>query len=287
MMSGIINEVNPKEEQLSDVSMTEIPLPSKGLLYKNKQASVLIEPMRTKHERILASMNTSNSLEVMLQVMRDCIKFEDDFNEMLLGDALYLIIVLRAISLGGDVKYNLVCPECNHQFLESLKIPDEFSIIELTPEDIPPFYVELPDCKKVVGWRYLRVGDEKIIVQRVKKLHETMGTQMDLRNIIASVRQAQAIVSIDGRDVSENHFIMEKIKFVDDLTLRDLYILRDAIDNKDFGMNTTKSVWCPACGKENEFNLTLSPEFFRPKLDASRYIRTGVSTGNVRKDEVK
>jgi len=286
-MNGIISNINTSQEQLNSFGQSVIPLPSKGLLYKNQQSSVIIEPMKTKHERILASMNQSNSLEVMVQVMKECIKFENEFNEMLLGDALYLMIVLRAISLGGEVRFLLTCPKCDTNFYTSVRVPEELKLIELTPEDIPPFYVELPVCKKVIGWRYLKLVDEKIIEQRVKKIAETLGNEFDLRNLVTTVRKAQAIVSIDGKDLSENHNIMEKIHFVDNLVLQDLYILQSAMDEKEFGLDTTVSKSCSNCGETSEFTLGITPEFFRPRVDASRYIRTGISVGDVRKDDVK
>lgn len=286
-MTGFVDNIS-QEEKLNSFGGTELTLPSRGFLYSPVVEKVTIEPMRTYHERMLAGTGQRESMDVWLKVMKDCVKLDMDLNKLLLGDAVFIMIMIRTVSFGGETRCSFVCQECGDRFLADIRIPEDLNIIELSEKDKPPFYVYLPVTNKTIGWRYLTVTDEKFIVQQAKRIIEKNLIQVqDTKNIILSVRRAQMIVSIDDKNVAENHCIMEKINFVDNLIVKDSYIFQRAVDSKAFGLDTRKELTCSNCGYATEYDVSITPEFFRPQLDISRYIRTDVPAGNVGKIKVE
>ena len=271
-------------KETSRFGPTEIRLPSAGLFYGGQPPDgiVTVTPMKTRHERLLASVTNDTMFKTMLQIFSECTDLPFPPNELLLMDVMYLMVVLRSISLGHDIEQTMICPRCESKYTHYMRWPDDL--------DKPPFYTVLPVCGKKFGWRYLFGKDEPEITKRVRKIMEDAAQERDpearkkaledLKNIIMVVRMAQAVVSIDGEDMSANFSMRRKIEVLDDLVMYDAQFLETAMRDKQFGFVMETVAVCPECGHETRQDVQPSAEFFRPKINVGGYSRTGIPPEN-------
>jgi hypothetical protein len=59
--------------------------------------------------------------------------------------------------------------------------------------------------------------------------------------------------------------ILERIKMVENWDLRTSNAFSDALEAREPGVNLTIQRDCTSCGAGNEFPLTFTAEFFRPR----------------------
>lgn len=252
-----------------------VTLPSKGMPYGDKipQGKVWISAMTTKEEKVFASNSSSANDKFNLLLNSCCYLGEGVFAaDLLISDRFFLLIQIRALSLGNDYGFSFKCGQCDTQSRIEIKIPGSLTLIEAADEDqmdpdtgetIPafeePFEVDLPFSGKRVALKFLRGKDEEAIQRMVAKKNEK-GIR-DIGDPAYTLALSKFIAKIDGEDVTP----LQALSFVENLITRDSAFIRDEIEERTPGYRPDIHITCPNCGYVHEERLPVGSEFFRPR----------------------
>jgi rRNA maturation protein Nop10 len=238
----------------------EMTLPSYGLMYDGAipGGTVPYSPMTGKEEMLLAGGRGS----VLDGILSACLSLPVGFkpSDLLVSDRFFAMLILRSVSYGEDYTFKVQCEDCDSKFKHTVRIPGDFDVKVLSEGVTEPFLVELPHSKKVVSFRLLRGTDELSIQKHTdREFQQNKKVEGDPAYIF---RLAKHIVAIDDEEVKD---IRKAMTFVESLIGKDSVAFRNAIDEVDFGIDTTLKFECPRCGEENETVMPLNSEFFRPR----------------------
>lgn len=238
-----------------------VTLPSRGKV-NGIGESVTIREMTLKADQELLS-NRSPS-EKIINVVQQCLVSPADLRveDLPLVDILFLMYELRALSLDENYNYTMKCANCDFKFTKTLSVPSDFET-QYAPDDFSePFELKLPSGK-VLGIRVLRGKDMLEIERKTSKmLQQSRGTSdISSDSLALPMLYAKRIKTIDGKEAS----FYEAQAFAESMTYKDSNAFKDFLEEDNFGVNTTFFASCPSCQSEEEYNLKLTPDFFRPK----------------------
>ena len=254
---------------------SEVTLPSKGQLYDNQVigGKVQITPMTTREEKMIASAGTNAGMSIIDTLINRCVQGAGTMkaDDYLVGDRAYLIMAIRAVSLGEDYEFSLQCESCNTKFRHEVQIPEDLTVINLRDDFEEPIAVELPYSKWVVKLKLLRGKDEKDIARFSEKAYRNVNAEKQ-GDPTYTYRIAKQIVSInptpeddEGEIVNEDMDSMKKIcALYEQLPARDGVAIRNALSENDCGVDTDIEYKCPKCGYTGVMMLPMQIEFFRP-----------------------
>ena len=249
----IANQTKPKITLSADVT-----LPSNGVMYgEADSASVTVSALTMQEEKILADPSRQRS-DVMNTVISQCVTgLTIPYDELLIGDRMFLLFMVRNVSYGAGYDMNLKCPGCSNNFAHHIEIPGDISIRMLEDGDEEPFFVTSSVTEDVIGLRLLRVKDEKEI-QRYSRQKASTNSSGDVAH---TYRLAKHIVSVNGVEMSS----VKAKEYVEGLYSRESYEIVDAIDDMTPGPRISMDIVCPHCGNEYKETMPFTDEFFRPK----------------------
>lgn len=253
-------------------------LPIGIFLEGDRLNSFKLRPYRTKHDRVLGEILSRPKINVVealqdflpqileeiggipvselssklsLSVSRLC-------SSLYLGDALTILLAIRQAAQGTLIKMSANCPVCSthnedkgtpaspFHDLSGLEIP----IVEGL-EQKPVFEIVLQDG--------LVVGNEtvKSILMQPLKLHQFQALNRQNSNdaydiamlyeMVVGIPESEYYRNVKGRIFSDELY--------DELTMRDLEALRDAMDKLQLTPNLTAEMSCRNCGNEWEAAL--------------------------------
>lgn len=244
-----------------------VPLPSCGKTYPLNSPlhgleTVEIKSMTTKEEDILTSKAFIKKGTVITELIRSCI-IDKRVNplELLSGDRNALMVAIRITGYGAEYSVERECSECD------AKAPHEFDLSALPIKrlDIDPttpgtnvFEFKLPQCKKVVHFKFMTGADEQEIASTAEK-QKKIGISTE-NNISTSL--LYSIISIDG-----NEDRAKIANFIKAMPARDSLALRNYIKDHEPGIIMKQETTCPACGHEEEVNMPLGYSFLWPGSD--------------------
>jgi hypothetical protein len=288
------------------VQGSKIELPSQGFLYGGKipNGEVVVSPMTTREEKMLASAGTAGGQGVVDMLISRCVHSangtpldmkSDDF---LVGDRLYLMMAIRAVTFGQKYEFQMRC-ECGQSFKHDVAVPDDLETIYLKEEVIEPVEVELPISKVKLGLRLLRGSDEKAITKFADQQYERVNVALDgdpsytyrmIRHIVwmempasdqfpegQRIENPDFATPIEGeepmRPAMKRRVIDQMVRIYEQLLAQDTQAVRDALSENDCGMNTEITYDCPKCRNKYQTMLPMKVEFFRPGGDRGvRYL---------------
>lgn len=237
----------------------QVDLPSRGIVYDGKlpEGKLQLRPMTTAEEAILYNAAGSGT-DKIAQIINSCVLTKGmETDDLLLTDRLYILIMLRTRSYGGDYEFPIRCASCGAQTKTRINIAQDLEIVQMSDGVIEPFEVTLPTSKKRVLMRFLRGKDESRIAKYSKRIRLQSSDPGDPSHIY---RLALQITAIDGQEVK----IIDAENFVRDLDISDSNEMRLATDELEKGVDTRVYPECRACGYINEMEMPFSVEFFRP-----------------------
>jgi len=249
-------DLNENNNLTPETPYDVIPLPSKGLLYPNKKATIEVEYLTGMDENILTSPNLLQSgkfLDVLLKKkIRDReIRYED----LVLGDRNAIIIWLRATGFGEKYPVTVTTSdgeefetEVDLTTLKQKPLGDE-------PDENGLFTFTLPTTKKVVKFRLLTVRDEHELIKREEaQLKRNVEYTDSLTH-----KLGMQIMEVDGK--TDKQWIYN---FVRVLPIRDSSALRKHISNSEPGIVLNISLEGPGGDSIDTF-LVLGQDFFWPE----------------------
>lgn len=233
-------------------------LPSKGKFYDNLPDGVCeIYPLTAAEDKILSDMTADNITEIFDAVLARCIKSKISPADLIETDRYYLLLMLRAQSLGEEFEFPYECPfaGCKHPFLHTAMVPSDMPMVEGNVDE-EPFYVDLPKAKQRVGLRFLRGADMNDIARYRRVAAPLDGEKGDPAFAYARIK---AVVSVDGNPIPDTDTAME---WYLNLSLRDVRAIQKTLADAASGVSNLVKVPCPKCGKESVTRLPLSPMYF-------------------------
>lgn len=230
-----------------------VPLPSKGIFYKNKKQSLKIGYLTAQDENILLS-STIRSQGVVKTLLKNKI-YEPDMlvDELLECDIQAILIFLRNTSFGSDYIFKLKDPQTGREFEKTILL-EELNIIppkyQPNPEGLFEFIT--PRAGHKVLMRLMNMSD----LETLDKLSEGYPEGMTVP--IVTKRLEMQIVEMDGsRDKEKISMQIQNMPIVDSKYLRtEVQLCEPKLDLK-------RIVTAPS-GEKVEVNIAFGAEFFRP-----------------------
>ena len=185
-----------------------VPLPSGGKYYPDghplSSGEVEVKYMTAKEEDILTSQNLIKQGKVIDVLLDSLVQGDFDMNDMLIGDKNAVMIAARVLGYGKDYEFEMEDPLTGEK---------EKQVLDLTTLDHKEidfdgdYTFELPNSKRVLGWKFITQRDENEISEELKALRKVTkrsGIEQEvttrLRKVITSGRTARRV----GRTYIEN-----------------------------------------------------------------------------------
>lgn len=267
----------------------EIQLPSKGYFYDNKlpDGMVRVKPMGIHADKILATQRIAASGQSLDYLFEHCVQLTEDMDpsELLTGDRMYLLYVLRGITHGNEYEFVLKCPNCEETSAHKYDLNELASTIRWAKEtDEEPFKVKLPYMSSVLKrnvWvkvRFIRGKDTQTMMsrkkfsKRVKSVTQgttsMVKTRKDELNDMVERNLAQVIVAFGGDGIDGEVTDKARIKgLVDRMHAKDTGTIREELRTKSPGIDSTIAAECTNCGHSMTTQLPITESFFRPAGD--------------------
>ena len=181
-----------------------LSLPSQGLLYPEdsplRSGTIDVKYMTAKEEDILTSTNLIEKGVVITKLLESVIANPKvKLNDILIGDKNSIMVGTRILGYGKDYGITLIDPDTN----ERVEHVVDLSLLENKPidkslyENGNSFILELPNSKRVIGFKLLTQKDENDIAEILKdyeKVEKLTGVSNNL-----TTRLKHQIVSVDDK----------------------------------------------------------------------------------------
>jgi len=226
-----------------------VPLPSKGIFYKNKKASLKVGYLTASDENILMAGGkdmTTNLLRAKI--------YEPGFRpeDLLESDVEAILIFLRNTAFGPNIELNLVDPQTGKKFQANERL-DELNIKQgVQPDEDGTFTTELPRSGKKVKLKPLTYG-ESIEINNLSDTYP-QGRVAPVR----TWRLEREVVSIDGN--TDKSTIQ---KFVESMPLADSKYIKKFMNENEPRLDMNRVIIAPS-GEKLSVNIGFGVDFFRP-----------------------
>ena len=226
-----------------------VPLPSKGMFYKNKKSSVKVGYLTANDENILMGGGNDMTLNLIRAKL-----FEPDIRpeDLLEGDIEAILIFLRNTSFGPEMTLNLTDPKTAKQFQGTVTL-DELNIkAGIQPNEEGLFETELPKSGAKVKLKPLTFGELMEIRENVSKYPAGRPAPR------VTWKLERQIVELNGsRDKGEIG------KFIQSMLIMDSKHINKFMDENEPKLDMERVVITPS-GDRLTVNVGFGVEFFRP-----------------------
>ena len=256
-------EMKPKSSgEEYTIPFDVVPLPSKGLLYKDGplvgKDSIEVHYLTAIQEDILTSPNLLASGKMLDTLLQSVLKDKTIVPETLtLGDRNAIVIWLRSTGYGPDYPVQVRCNECGNEWANEFDLSAlEVRELKEKPDADGLFTFEMPQSKKTVRFKLLTSADELNILKRVEAIQKKQGSQVD-RSM--SLKMMASICEVDGQ---ADPMIVKM--FVESLPVKDARAFREHMGKIEPGVLMTQECECPACGNVSQEVIPIRGNFFWP-----------------------
>ena len=236
-----------------------VPLPSGGKYYPDghplSSGEVEVKYMTAKEEDILTSQNLIKQGKVIDVLLDSLVQGDFDMNDMLIGDKNAVMIAARVLGYGKDYEFEMEDPLTGEK---------EKQVLDLTTLDHKEidfdgdYTFELPNSKRVLGWKFITQRDENEISEELKALRKVTKRSGIEQEVTTRLRKV--ITSVDGDESvgTINNFVNNEFLSRDSKAFRD-YLLSVT---PDVDLNIIVDF---SSGDEVEVTVPMTVEFFWPK----------------------
>ena len=236
-----------------------VDLPSQGKLYPTDhplaEGKIEMKYMTAKEEDILTSQNLIKQGKVIDVLLDSLVQGDFDMNDMLIGDKNAVMIAARVLGYGKDYEFEMEDPTTGEK---------EKQVLDLTTLDHKEidfdgdYTFELPNSKRVLGWKFITQRDENEISEELKALRKVTKRSGIEQEVTTRLRKV--ITSVDGDESvgTINNFVNNE------------FLSRDSKAFRDYLMSITPDVDLNiiidfSSGEEVEVTVPMTVEFFWPK----------------------
>ena len=246
----------------------EVVLPA-GVMEGDKVVtSAQIVPMTGKTRKDIARADVRrDSTKVTETILQNCVKSIGDspidrrtFQRLILGDREFLLLQIRKISKGDDVKYSMACGTCEEPFHGTFSITNDVPVYPM-PKD-----VEVLTDESGVSLRTFRVKSDEMAIDAVFRypfgVDQAEIAKSMRANPVASVYTLlwRCLISLNGSpqmDIPKNIF--------EEMPLPALDFIQGEFYSHQPGPDFSEPVRCPNCGAENQMVFQSADFFFDPE----------------------
>ena len=236
-----------------------VPLPSGGKYYPDghplSSGEVEVKYMTAKEEDILTSQNLIKQGKVIDVLLDSLVQGDFDMNDMLIGDKNAVMIAARVLGYGKDYEFEMEDPLTGEK---------EKQVLDLTTLDHKEidfdgdYTFELPNSKRVLGWKFITQRDENEISEELKALRKVTKRSGIEQEVTTRLRKV--ITSVDGD---------ESVGTINDFVNNE-FLSRDSKAFRDYLLSVTPDVDLNiivdfSSGEEVEVTVPMTVEFFWPK----------------------
>ncbi len=288
--TDLLNRIVGMEED-KFIPWEEVTLPSQGAFYNGgiPNGIVRVRAMGIHAEKILATQRLAQTGQSIDYLFEHCVQVPDGFDvrDLLSGDRVFLLYVIRGITHGNTYEFTMKCPNCGtisthmydlNNLAYTMRGPDQMLGEE-------PFRVDLPYFSKTVGKkcyvlvRFLRGRDVSDVANRARfnrKVHgkppRLVGAKTESRstNVVIDetlTENLNLVIKGFGFDGDAKGAVGDPVQIkhlVDRLHARDTATIREFLKEKSPGIDTEIEIDCPECDHTFRTNLPITEGFFRP-----------------------
>ena len=281
--ADLLNEIiTMKEDEF--IPWEEVTLPSRGLYYGGRLPGGVcrVRAMGIHAEKILATQRLAQTGQSIDHLFKHCIQLTDEMDplDLLSGDRVFLLYVLRGLTHGNNYEFSIKCPHCEFTSIQTYDLNELAGTQTFGDESLgeEPFKVSLPYMSEVLDrevWvkiRFMRGKDVSTLTnkQKFKKRisHSSQGRRPS-HNVVIDETITENLSLIIGGFGGEgvDGEVNNKAKItalVDRMHARDTSEIREFLRKNSPGIDTTIRVECPECGADYQTDLPITESFFRP-----------------------
>lgn len=249
--------MNKLSDKKIDVAFDLVPLPSKGLLYKNVKESVRVSYLDGSDENILTSPNLLNSGEFLeILINRNLLDPNLTYRDLHVGDRNAIMLWLRTTSFGTDYPITVYLKngdEYKHDFdLSSLS--NKYKSLKIKPNENGLFNFNCSNGD-ILEFNFLTVGAEEDVEKLIKD-DEAATEIVNKRSTYTLLKQIVRVNGSDSIDVSE---------YVSKMRLQDIRTFRKYISDNESGVDM-KIEFKTESGEAVSTFLPINVSFFWPEF---------------------
>ena len=236
-----------------------VPLPSGGKYYPDghplSSGEVEVKYMTAKEEDILTSQNLIKQGKVIDVLLESLVQGDFNMDDMLIGDKNAVMIASRVLGYGKDYEFEMEDPLTGEKEKQVL----DLTSLDHKETDFDDDYTfELPNSKRVLGWKFITQRDENEITEELKALRKVTKRSGIEQEVTTRLRKV--IISVDGDESvgTINNFVNNEFLSRDSKAFRD-YLLSVT---PDVDLNIIVDF---SSGEEVEVTVPMTVEFFWPK----------------------
>lgn len=234
--------------------MKKVLLPSELKAYDNV-SEVKIRSLTGQDEKIIAYSSPQNLEQKFVEVLKNILEGIDP-NLLTLGDRAYLLLYLAIDAYGKDYgPVSFYCENCFQEIHETINL-NEFDVIKLPLDFKQPYEVTLTNTS--VFLKLLTIADEIKILEK-----ESTNENAWLYRYALSI-------------VDKDKSIEEKETFLENLSLKDLALIKAFHVKFEHGPIMVAEYKCPLCGGDGRVAVPFLVEMLFPndKIIAERFAKT-------------
>ncbi len=237
----------------SNIPYDVVPLPSKGMFYKNKLESVKVTYLTASDENLLSSPNIVENGNIIDELLRrKILGSEVNIAEMLECDKQAVLIFLRNTAFGPTYEFTLTDPKTKKEFKHTHSLTNvsmkEFNLIA---DEKGEFDYTLPVTKKTVKFKFLTSTQETELSNIDSQYSGTISPKV-------TKRLEFLIQEIEGERDKGNLAMM-----IQSMPIKDSQDFRNYVKNNEPGLDLKVTVRAPS-GEEVTTSVVLGAHFFRP-----------------------
>lgn len=236
-------------------------LPSNGVLYKdyNIPSTITLRAMNALDEKTRLA---TSGMRTIPELLKSCIVSNEKIDpyKLKMFDLQFLMYKLRIITYGSDYKVKITCPNCGNEHEVAINL-DEIPVNTLDEDFTEPFDIgALPVSGDVITCKLLSAEDYINMETEARRIKSKFPAYVGDPDFILSYKYR--ITTINGE------YKPQSIQsYVENMHARDMRYFDSKYNDitNNLGMDIDMLEICPSCGRDIEYTLPMTSEFFRPK----------------------
>jgi hypothetical protein len=243
------NQTNEHLQSNFSLPHDVVPLPSKGIFYKNKKKSIKVGYLTATDENLLMAGGDGMTQNLLRsKIYEPDLRIED----MLEGDVESVLIFLRNTAFGPEMELTLTDPLTKKPF-KSVVLLDQLSILQgQLPNEDGTFITPLPKSQVTVKLKPMTYGE---ILENQKAAEYYPAGRVVPK---VTLRLQKEIIEVNGSTDKG-----EIAKFIESMPIADSKFIRKFMEDNEPRLDMKRVVMTPS-GEKLTVNVGFGADFFRP-----------------------
>lgn len=258
-----------------------VVLPSLGKPYNGlvPNGEVTVYTMKTTEEKLFAGLNKASDFENVIDTLISrCTSIPKELkpSELYVGDRVFLMMNIRAVSYGIMYAFKASCSSCRAGWDHQIDLTKDLEVKEVDSDWEDPFEIELPQSGDRVTLRLFRGRDERRVIEFVDRSSRKVNLKSPgdpgyiyrMALHVVGVMSTEAKNSFGGVGIDPADVLPPALIWVENLSAMDSSAIREELEARTPGILLSVEYDCPKCGTDLTEPLPVSPAFFRSTSSA-------------------